>query len=31
MRKFGLSLLVALFSLVAFAATVFADGAPSSW
>ncbi len=32
MRKFGLSLLLALASLVAFAATtVLADGSPSSW
>jgi hypothetical protein len=31
MRKFGLSLLVALASLVTFAATVFADGSPSGW
>lgn len=31
MRKFGLSLLLALVSLVVVAATVFADGAPSHW
>jgi hypothetical protein len=31
MRKLGLSLLLTLVSLVAMAATVFADGAPSGW
>jgi hypothetical protein len=31
MRKFGLSLLFALASLVVMAATVFADGSPSGW
>jgi hypothetical protein len=31
MRKFGLSLLLAFASLVAFAATVLADGSPSGW
>jgi len=31
MRKLGLSLLLALASLVALAITVFADGVPSGW
>jgi hypothetical protein len=31
MRKFGLSVLLALASLVAMAATVLADGVPSGW
>jgi hypothetical protein len=31
MRKFGLSVLLALASIVAMAVTVLADGSPSGW
>jgi len=31
MRKFGLSLLLAVATFVAMAVTVFADGTPSGW
>lgn len=31
MRKFSLSLLLAIGSIVAMAVTVFADGTPSGW